>query len=61
MFGAFSLASLYAIAIAVLCVRRGGTLRRIVDEYEFVPNYLRSKVRPWVWKAKWRLRALGER
>lgn len=35
------------------------TLRRIVDEAEFAPRYQRPKLRPWVWKAKWRLRALG--
>jgi len=33
---------------------------RIVDEFRFVPKYLRGKVRPWVWKAKWRLGRLGE-
>jgi len=35
------------------------TLRRIVDEWVFVPKFMRSRVRPWVWRAQWRLWRLG--
>jgi hypothetical protein len=35
------------------------TLRRIVEEWAFVPKFVRSRVRPWVWRAKWRLFRLG--
>jgi hypothetical protein len=35
------------------------TLRRIVDESVFVPKFVRARVRPWVWRAKWRLFRLG--
>ncbi len=35
------------------------TLQRIVDESVFVPRFVRSRVRPWVWRAKWRLLRLG--
>jgi len=35
------------------------TLRRIVDESVFVPKFVRARVRPWVWRAKWRLMRLG--
>ena len=31
------------------------TLRRIVEEWAFVPKFVRARVRPWVWRAKWRL------
>jgi hypothetical protein len=36
------------------------TLRRIVDESVHVPKFARARVRPWVWRAKWRLFRLGE-
>jgi tetratricopeptide (TPR) repeat protein len=35
------------------------TLRRIVEESVFVPKFVRARVRPWVWRAKWRLLRLG--
>lgn len=35
------------------------TLQRIVDESVFVPKFVRARVRPWVWRAKWRLFRLG--
>lgn len=31
------------------------TLQRIVDEFAFVPAFMRSRVRPWAWRAQWRL------
>ncbi len=35
------------------------TLRRIVDDYVFVPKFMRKRVRPWLWRAQWRLWRLG--
>jgi hypothetical protein len=35
------------------------TFQRIVDEWVFVPKFMRSRVRPWVWRAHWRLWRLG--
>jgi hypothetical protein len=35
------------------------TLERIVAESAFVPKFIRSRVRPWVWRARWRLFRLG--
>jgi hypothetical protein len=35
------------------------TLRRIVEEFVFVPKFVRARVRPWVWRARWRLFRLG--
>jgi len=34
-------------------------LQRIVDEFVYVPAFMRSRVRPWVWRARWRLARLG--
>ncbi|MGH7338678.1 MAG: hypothetical protein ACREI7_13935, partial [Myxococcota bacterium] len=31
------------------------TLERIVEEWAFVPKFGRARVRPWIWRAKWRL------
>lgn len=35
------------------------TLQRIVDEFAFVPAFMRARVRPWVWRASWRLARMG--
>ncbi|HZF10006.1 MAG TPA: tetratricopeptide repeat protein [Thermoanaerobaculia bacterium] len=35
------------------------TLERLVDDAQYVPRYLRGSVRPWVGRAKKRLRELG--
>lgn len=35
------------------------TFRRIVDEFVFTPSFMRGRVRPWVWRARWRLWRLG--
>lgn len=35
------------------------SLRRIVDEFVFVPKFSRARVRPWVWRAQWKLFRLG--